>query len=77
MTVRSDLDQVLRSAVGNLVQAETARFKAALTEQVTARLQGPLAQAQGGLDGLGAVGAELTQRLNLGEELLKGLPLLR
>jgi len=75
MTVRSDLDQVLRSAVGNLVQAETARFKAALTEQVTARLQGPLAQARGGLDGLGAVGAELTQRLNLGEDILKGLKL--
>lgn len=73
--VTSDLDRVLKSAVGNLVKKEAARFQAALEEQVTTRLQGPLAQAEGSLAGLGGIDSELTRRMNIGDDLLKGLKL--
>ena len=73
--ITSDLDKVLKSAVGNLVQKEAARFQAALEEQVMDRLQGPLTQAEGSLNRLGGIDSELTRRLNIGDDLLKGLKL--
>jgi uncharacterized protein (TIGR03545 family) len=73
--VKSDLDKVLKSAVGNLVSAQSDKFKAALKEAISQRLQGPMAGAQGSLAGLDAIEAELTKRLNLGDDLLKGLKL--
>jgi hypothetical protein len=66
---------VLKSAVGNLVKKEAARFQAALEKQVTARLQGPLTQAEGSLNSLGGIDSELTRRMNIGDDLLKGLKL--
>lgn len=73
--VQSDLDKVLKSAVGNLVSAQSAKFQAALKEQINSRLKEPMAQAQGSLAGLDAIAAELSKRLNLGDNLLKGLKL--
>ena len=73
--VKSDLDQVLKSAVGNLVSAESAKFQAALKEQINSRLKQPMAQTQGSLADLDAIAAELSKRLNLGDNLLKGLKL--
>lgn len=73
--VKSDLDKVMKSAVGNLVSAESAKIKAALKEEISARLKGPLAQTQGSLAGWDAIEAELTKRLDLGDDLLKGLKL--
>ena len=73
--VKSDLDRVLKSAVGSLVSTESAKFKAALKEEIGARLKGPLEQTQGSLAGLDAIEAELTKRLDLGDDLLKGLKL--
>jgi hypothetical protein len=37
--------------------------------------QGPMARTQDSLAGLGGIEAELSQRLNLGDDLLKGLKL--
>lgn len=73
--VSSDLDKVLGSAVGGLVRAESAKLRSALSDQITNRLQGPMAETQGSLAGLGAIGAELSKRLDLGDDLLKGLKL--
>jgi uncharacterized protein (TIGR03545 family) len=70
--VSSDLDKVLGSAVGNLVRAESAKLRSALNEQITERMRGPLAQAQSNVAGLGGIGTELSQRLDLGGDLLKG-----
>ena len=73
--VKSDLDKVLKSAVGNLVSAQSGKFKAALKEEISKRLKGPMAEAQGSLAGLDAIEAELSKRLDLGDDLLKGLKL--
>ena len=73
--VTSDLDRILKSAVGGLVKKEAAKFQAALKQQISAQLQGPRQQAQGSLAGLGGIEKELANRLNLGNDLLKGLKL--
>lgn len=73
--IQSDLDKVLKSALGNLVGAESAKLKARLKAEIGERLKGPLAQTQGSLADLTAIEAELTKRLNLGDDLLKGLKL--
>ncbi len=75
LDVTSDLDKVLKSSVGNLVNAEAAKFQAALKEQITYRLQGPVAKTQGSLAGLSGIEDELSKRLNLGDDLLKGVKL--
>ena len=73
--VTSDLDRILKSAVGSLVKKEAAKFQTALKQQISAQLQGPSQQAQGSLAGLGGIEEELANRLNLGDDLLKGLKL--
>jgi uncharacterized protein (TIGR03545 family) len=73
--VSSDLDKILKSAVGQLVKKEVAKFQAQLEQKISAQLQGPMQQAQGSLSGLGGIETELTHRLNLGDNLLKGLKL--
>lgn len=73
--VTSDLDRVLKSAVGGLVKKEAAKFQSALKQQITARLQGPMAGARGSLAGLSGIEAEFSRRLDLGDDLLKGLKL--
>lgn len=73
--VSSDLDKILKSAVGQLVKKEVAKFQAQLEQRISAQLQGPLQQAQSSLSGLGGIETELAHRLNLGDNLLKGLKL--
>jgi uncharacterized protein (TIGR03545 family) len=75
VAIRSDLDKLLRSAVGSLVKKEADKFRAALNQQITQRLEGPLAQTKGSLAGLSDIESELAERLDLGNELLKGLKL--
>ena len=73
--VSSDLDNVLKSAVGNLVKNESTKFKATLKEEINARLKGPMEKANVSLGDLDVIEAELTKRLDLGDDLLKGLKL--
>jgi uncharacterized protein (TIGR03545 family) len=75
VAIRSDLDKLLKSAVGSLVKKEADKFRAALNQQITQRLEGPLAQTKGSLAGLSDIESELAERLDLGNELLKGLKL--
>ena len=75
MDISSDLDKVLKSAVGQLVKKEVAKFQAQLEQRISAKLQGPMQQAQSSLSGLGGIETELANRLNLGDNLLKGLKL--
>jgi len=73
--ISSDLDKILKSAVGQLVKKEVAKFRAKLEQKISAQLQGPMQQAQSSLSGLGGIETELANRLNLGDNLLKGLKL--
>lgn len=73
--VSSDLDQALKSAVGNLVKKESAKFQDALQQQISARLKDPLQQTRGNLADLAGLEKELSKRLNIGDDLLKGLKL--
>ena len=75
VTIRSDLDKLLKSAVGSLVKKEADRFQAALNQQITQRLEGPLTQVKDSMAGLGGIESELAERLNLGDDLLKDLKL--
>jgi uncharacterized protein (TIGR03545 family) len=69
--IQSDLDKTLRSAMGNLVKKEAAKFKADLEKEIMARVSEPMAQANQKLKALGPVGDELSKRLDLGKNLLK------
>lgn len=73
--ISSDLDRILKSAVGQLVKKEVAKFQAQLEQRISAKLQGPMQQAQSSLSGLGGIEKELANRLDLGDNLLKGLKL--
>lgn len=69
--IRSDLDNILKSAIGNLVNAEIAKFTANLEKEIMARVEGPLADAKGRIEAFGPIGTELSQRLDVGNNLLK------
>ncbi len=71
----SNLDKVLQSALGSLVKKEAAKFQAALTRQINAKFQDPLTQAKQSVAGLEDIEAELARRLDLGDDLRKGLKL--
>lgn len=73
--ISSDLDKILKSAVGQLVKKEVAKFQAQLEQKISAQLQGPMQQAQSSLSDLGGIETELANRLDLGNNLLKGLKL--
>jgi uncharacterized protein (TIGR03545 family) len=66
----SDLDQVLKNAVGRQVQAQIDKFQKDLQAAVAEKLKGPLAGA-GDMGELDGVGRELAGRLNIGEDLFK------
>jgi uncharacterized protein (TIGR03545 family) len=68
---QSDLDAVLQKALGTTLDKQTARFEQELREAVLARVKGPLAEASAGQAGLGDISTELTQRLQLGNTLLR------
>ena len=71
VTLTSDLDQVLKNAVGKQVQAQMDKFRTELQAAVMEKVKGPLAGAGSDLEGMDGVGRELAGRLNLGEGLLK------
>jgi uncharacterized protein (TIGR03545 family) len=75
LNITSDLDKTLKSAAGGLVRQESAKLQSALKAQIDAKLQAPLKKVQGNLQGMNGIEKELTQRLNLGNDLMKGLKL--
>jgi uncharacterized protein (TIGR03545 family) len=67
----SDLDQVLKSAVGRQLQAQLGKFRDDLQTAVMERVKGSLGDANSEIAGLDGIGRELAERLNIGEGLLK------
>ena len=75
LNISSDLDKVLKSAVGDLIKAEAEKLKTALSEQINAKLEGPMAQARSELTGLGGIEEALGKRMDIGNDLLKKIKL--
>jgi uncharacterized protein (TIGR03545 family) len=73
--IKSDVDKLLKSAMGKVVNQQTAALKKQLKKQISAQLQGPAGEARGALSGLGGVQGELTERLNIVNGLLGDLKL--
>ncbi len=73
--IESDLDPILRKAVGQLISKATARLESQLQTAVAEKTQAPLKSAQDQLGGLNALAGEFSQRLNIGDKLLKGIKL--
>jgi uncharacterized protein (TIGR03545 family) len=57
--VRSDVDEVLKSAVGALVRDQLAGFESDIQKAIAGETEGPLAKLGTGLKGLEAVGVDL------------------
>ena len=74
-TVRltSDLDQVLKSAAGRMVQQQAEKFEKELKTAVLAKAAGPLDELKTDQNALNAVGTQLADRLNMGTGLLGNL----
>jgi uncharacterized protein (TIGR03545 family) len=70
MRLSSDLDRVLRNAVGKQVRTQAASLEKELKARISEKVNGPLSEVKADLGGLDAVGSELTSRLNLGLDLL-------
>jgi uncharacterized protein (TIGR03545 family) len=59
LKIRSDIDEVLKSAVGALVRDQMAGFEKGLQEAVGGEVAGPLEKLNLGVKGLDAIGLEL------------------
>jgi uncharacterized protein (TIGR03545 family) len=60
--VTSDLDTVLKNAVGKMVAEQAARLEADLKVAIAERVNGPLEDLKKQLGGFGGLGEELTSR---------------
>ncbi len=69
----SDLDRVLREAASKMFQQQAAQLKSELKDAIFAKVDGPLKQAKTSLGGFDVIGNELTNRVNLGSRLVKGV----
>ena len=67
----SDLDRILKKAVGKQLKAQALQFEARLKSGITAKVNQELAKSKAELGGLNSLMGELTKRLKLGDELLK------
>ena len=59
LKIRSDLDDVLKSAVGGLVRDQLAGFEGDIQKAIAGEVDGPLGKLGAGLKGLEAVGLDL------------------
>lgn len=73
--IESDLDPLLRKAVGQLISKATAKLESQLKAAVDEKTQGPLKQAQNQLGDLAALSGDFSQRLAIGDNLLKEIKL--
>ena len=67
----SDLDRILKKAVGKQVKAQASQLEARLKSAISAKVNKELSESKAGLGGLNSVMDELTNRLKLGDGLLK------
>jgi uncharacterized protein (TIGR03545 family) len=73
--LKSDLDRVLKRSVQKLALNEAARFEKKLKKEIFASAKTPLKETRQSYDQYGAIGDELSSRLNLAQELLGGTKL--
>lgn len=64
--VRSDLDRVLRDAVGTVIQKERARMERKLMSAIAEKVNTQLAELKNSINDLDSINNELTRRLTLG-----------
>ena len=70
--VTSDLDRILKDAVGKLVAEQAARFEADLKVAIAERVNGPLEDLKKQLAGFGGLNDELTSRSDALSGILSG-----
>jgi uncharacterized protein (TIGR03545 family) len=77
----SDLDRVLKQAIGRQVEKLTADFKGQLRDGIMQKLKNPMAETNGSMSGFDGITDEISSRLNLGDSItdmlakdLGGLP---
>lgn len=73
--IESDLDKVLQNAVGRIIKDQGQKLESRLRAAVAAKTKGPIDNVQTQLGGLEALSTEFTQRLNVGNDLLKNIKL--
>lgn len=73
ISLSSDLDQILKDAVGSQIRKQAAQFEQKLTEAVHEKVDPQLAELQSRLGTLNPYVNELNSRLKIGDELLNEL----
>ncbi len=71
MRVESDLDDVLKDAVGKQAKAQVAQLEGQLRAAIDERVKTKLEEVRGQLGGYDALVQDLAGRLNLGQDILK------
>ena len=69
----TDLDRVFANAMAGLARQQTAKLTQSLRREINAETSPQITATDSQLKGFGRIGDELSGRLNLGENLLKGL----
>jgi hypothetical protein len=69
----TDLDRVFTNAVAGLARQQTAKLTQSLRREINAETSTNITTTDSQLKGFGRIGDELSGRLNLGDNLLKGL----
>jgi len=68
----SDLERIFKNALAVVIKKQTVLLDKGLTKAITGKVAGPMKGLNTGLGGLRGIGGELSGRLNMGSELLKG-----
>ena len=69
--IRSNLDNVLNDAVGNLVKDEAAKFEGKLKTELFAKVDDPLKELKKSMTGLNNIDGDLTNRSNILNNILE------
>jgi len=67
----SDLDKVLKNAVGRQMKALTNEFQDKLRAGILDKVKNPMADTSGSMFGLDSITQEISSRLNLGNDVIK------
>jgi len=67
----SDLDKVLKNAVGRQIKTLTNEFQDKLRAGISDKVKDPMADTSGSMSGLDSITQEISSRLNLGNDVLK------
>ena len=70
ITMTSDLDKVLKNALGKQIKNLTTEFQDKLRAGITEKIKGPMAEASGSMSGLAGITQEISSRLDLGNNVL-------